>query len=126
MVKAWRNFSSFDARKAGLYTWLLNITRNDCIDRIRSKGRKPKIQDIDRSVSTFERQGKTSDYGVKVDTIGLREAVERLDRDLKQVIDAAYFKGYTQQEISDEFNLPLGTVKTRMRIAIRELRKVFV
>lgn len=125
MVKAWRNFSSFDHRKAGLYTWLLNITRNDCIDRIRSNGRKPAIMNIDSSAGVVERQGKFSDYGVKVDNIGLREAVDRLDGDLRQVIDAAYFKGYTQQEISDEFNLPLGTVKTRMRTAIRELRKVF-
>lgn len=126
MIKAWRNFRTFDSKKAGLYTWLLNITRNECIDRLRSRGRKPKIQDLGKSVTILEKQGNVSQDNVRVDTIGLKQAVEQLDSDLKQVIDAAYFLGYTQQEIADEFGIPLGTVKTRMRIAIRELRKVLI
>lgn len=125
MVKVWKNIASYDPKKASLFTWLLNITRNDCIDRIRSKGRKPKIQDLDKSVYAIERSGKSSDQKVPVETIGLREAVAKLKDELRLVINAAYFMGYTQQEIADEFDLPLGTVKTRMRTAIRELRKLF-
>lgn len=126
MVKAWERFDSYDPDKAALYTWLLNITRNDCIDRLRKKGRRPQIQAIENSVSGIDASGKSSDMNIKEDVIGLKEAVGKLNKDQKFVIDAAYFQGFTQQEISDEYNIPLGTVKTRMRSAMKELKRLFL
>ena len=125
MIKAWERFDSYDAEKAALYTWLLNITRNHCIDQLRKKGRRPQIQDIQSSVSGAEAAGKSSDMRINENVIGLKEAVGKLNQDQKFVIDAAYFQGFTQQEISDEYDIPLGTVKTRMRSAMKELKRIF-
>ena len=60
----------------------------------------------------------------KFDSIGLRKQVGNLKPEQKSIIDLAYFGGYTQEEISKEIGIPLGTVKTRMRSAILELRKM--
>lgn len=125
MVKAWKNIQSYDEHKASIYTWLLNITRNTCIDRIRSLNRKPEIQDIEQSVSYLDRSDKALENKLNTDVIGLKESLEKLQPDLRTLIHAAYFGGFTQQEISDKMEIPLGTVKTRMRTAIKELRKIF-
>ena len=61
-------------------------------------------------------------YEQKTDAIGLEEVIKQLDPKSQELLDLVYFQGYTQKEISDEFNIPLGTVKTRVRSAIKQLR----
>ena len=61
--------------------------------------------------------------GNKVDHIGIKETISQLKPEYIQVIDLLYFKGYTQEEVAKEFNMPLGTVKTRIRAAIIQLRE---
>jgi RNA polymerase sigma-70 factor (ECF subfamily) len=73
----------------------------------------------DNFVNHFEDSSKLSD---KVDTIGLQEFVKRLKPKCIQIIDLLFFKGYTQQEASDELAIPLGTVKTQNRNCINDLR----
>ncbi len=122
-LKIWNNFSQYDTSKGRLFTWISNLTRNLTIDTLRSKGYK-KQQQISRDEnSVIGYQDKN--YGVeKYDTIGLRKQINTLKPDQKVLIDMAYFSGYTQEEISKEIGVPLGTVKTRMRTAIIELRKL--
>ncbi len=122
-VKIWNNFKQYDATKGRLFTWMINITRNLTIDTMRSKGYKKqqKISDDQNIVSNFRDKNYNDS---KFDSIGLRKQVETLKPDQKIIIDLAYFGGYTQEEISKEMNIPLGTVKTRMRSAIIELRKI--
>jgi RNA polymerase sigma-70 factor (ECF subfamily) len=60
-----------------------------------------------------------------IDTIGIKDITEKLNPLHKQIIDWMYFEGYTQQEIADNFGIPLGTIKTRARAAIIELRNYF-
>jgi RNA polymerase sigma factor (sigma-70 family) len=102
---------------------MINITRNLTIDTLRSKGYKKqqKISQDENSVSNYHDKSLSSD---KFDTIGLRRQLVNLKPDQKIIIDLAYFSGYTQEEISKEIGIPLGTVKTRMRSAIMELRKI--
>jgi RNA polymerase sigma factor (sigma-70 family) len=122
-VKIWNNFAQYDATKGRLFTWMINITRNLTIDMLRSKGYKKQqkiSQDENFVSSNQDRNFSTS----KFDTIGLRKQVQNLKPDQKIIIDLAYFGGYTQEEISKEMNIPLGTVKTRMRTAVIELRKL--
>ncbi len=121
-VKIWRNRQKFDSDKGSIYTWMLNLTRNNCIDYLRSKQNKSnqKNQALDSVV-----------YGLKGgDTfspshIGLRELLSELPPEQKEIIELSYFSGYTQQEISEERNIPLGTVKSRAKAALQKLRSIF-
>lgn len=122
-VKIWNNFSQYDAAKGRLFTWMINITRNLTIDTLRSKGYK-KQQKISQDENFVSSTQDKNFYSTKFDTIGLRKQVQNLKPDQKIIIDLAYFNGYTQEEISKEMSIPLGTVKTRMRSAIIELRKL--
>jgi len=124
-VKIWNNFSSYDATKGRLFTWMLNITRNLTIDTIRSKGYKSqaKIQNSDIAVTTVNNNSNEND---KFDALGLREQTMQLKEEQKNVIDLAYFEGFTQEEISKKLGIPLGTVKTRIRSGISVLKKLLL
>ncbi len=122
-VKIWNNFASYDTTKGRLFTWMLNITRNLTIDTLRSKGYKKqaKISGDENSVSNFTDDNRMAE---RFDAMGLRKQLVNLKPEQRSIIDLAYFNGYTQDEISKELGVPLGTVKTRMRSAIIELRKM--
>ena len=122
-VKIWNNFSNYDSFKGRLFTWMINLTRNLTIDTLRSKGYKnqSKIRSDENSVNNLS----DTTHGVdKFDAMGIRKQLTLLNNDQKQIIDLAYFGGLTQDEISKQLGIPLGTVKTRMRAAILELRKI--
>ncbi len=120
-IRIWKNLDSYDASKGRLFTWLINLTRNYAIDTYRSKDfrQQNKNQKVDDSVSSINLQTQVNS---KVDHIGLKETVSKLRPEYIQVIDLLYFKGYTHEEVAKEFNIPLGTVKTRIRAAIIQLR----
>lgn len=122
-IKIWNNFSNYDNLKGRLFTWMLNITRNLTIDTIRSKDYKKqaKIQNSENAVNNISDKANTAE---SFDALGIRKHLTLLKNDQKQIIDLAYFGGLTQEEISKNLNIPLGTVKTKMRMAIIELRKV--
>ncbi|MGG9964448.1 RNA polymerase sigma factor [Ferruginibacter sp. SUN106] len=122
-VKIWNNFASYDTTKGRLFTWMLNLTRNLTIDTLRSKGYKKqgKISGDENSVSNFTDNKAIAE---KFDALGIRKQLSNLKPEQRSIIDLAYFNGYTQDEISKEMGIPLGTVKTRMRSAILELRKM--
>ena len=121
-VKIWNNFSSYDKIKGRLFTWMVNITRNLTIDTMRSKGYKKqnKISGDENSVNNLQ----DINSGIeRFDSMGVSKQLINLKPDQRQIIDLAYFKGYTQDEISKQLDIPLGPVKTKMRTAILELRK---
>ena len=123
-VKIWNSASSYDSSKGRLFTWMMNVARNLSIDKLRSKDFKNsnKNQDIENNVDFIDEQKKVT---FNADTLGLKELVTKLKPEFKSVLDMVYFKGYTHVEAAEELNLPLGTVKTRVRMAILELRKNF-
>ena len=122
-VKIWNNFSSYDPGKGRLFTWIVNIARNMAIDHTRSKLYKAglKNQSLSNSVIKINRQRSTSQ---NTDLIGLKSFVGKLKPEYKELIDLLYFGGYTQEEVSKELDLPLGTVKTRTRAALQQLREL--
>ena len=122
-VKIWNNFSAYDQSKGRLFTWMMNLTRNLAIDTLRSKGYKKqnKISGDENSVNNLRDANAGMD---KFDAMGIRKQLANLKPDQRIVIDLAYFNGFTQDEIAREIGIPLGTVKTRMRTAILELRKM--
>ena len=121
-VKIWKSIETYDKTKGRLYTWMLNIARNSAIDYSRSKQSKleNKIQDLDNSVYELNKQSSSA---INTDIIGIKEQVTHLKDDHRLLIDLIYFKGYTQEETAKELNIPLGTVKTRVRAAIMHLRQ---
>lgn len=123
-VKIWKNIDQYDSTKGRLYTWMLNIARNMAIDTLRSKRyqQDQKTTDIENTVYTNDRSRTSFN---NTDTLGLRKSVMNLKPEFRTLIDLAYFQGYTQDEISKTLNIPLGTVKTRLRNAIIELKTVF-
>ena len=121
-VKAWRNGASYDASKGRLFTWLLNIARNTAIDATRTAHFRHSRQ-TDGLDNLIQQPGGST---LNPDTLGLREVVSTLDEKYKSLIDLVYFQGFTQEEAAEETGIPLGTIKTRLRYAIAELRKVFV
>ena len=122
-IKIWNNFAQYDSSKGRLFTWMINVTRNLTIDTLRSKGYKKqaKISTDENSVNNVQDNSFGAD---KFDTMGLQKQLANLRPEQRSIIDMAYFKGYTQDEISKHTGVPLGTVKTRMRAAIIELRKI--
>ncbi|MDQ3112132.1 MAG: sigma-70 family RNA polymerase sigma factor [Bacteroidota bacterium] len=122
-VKIWNNSASYDASKGRLYTWLLNVARNTAIDKTRSKNfrKKGQVQSIEDFVYSVDKQHNNT---TPVDHIGLRKFVDELKPDQRQLIDLLYFGGYTQSEAAEELNLPLGTVKTRVKAALTQLREI--
>lgn len=124
-VKIWKNIDSYSKEKGSLYTWMLNICRNTAIDETRSKQFKKQLQNrnLEDSVNKVDRSEQVQQ---KTDHIGLKEVVAKLKPEQKVLIDKVYFEGYTQEEVSKELDIPLGTVKTRIRAAMTLLRGVLV
>jgi RNA polymerase sigma factor (sigma-70 family) len=123
-VKIWNSFSSYSAEKGRLFTWMVNIARNLSIDKIRSKDFKNqgKNQELENNVTFIDEQRNTE---YKPELLGIKELVETLKPEQKSILDLVYFKGYTHVEAADELGVPLGTIKTRLRMAIIQLRKHF-
>jgi RNA polymerase sigma-70 factor (ECF subfamily) len=122
-IKIWDKIDSYDPSKGKLFTWLLNVTRNLAIDKTRSKeiSQLRKTDDIDLLVHRVDAQEQTFS---EVESIGLKEVLQRLPKEQKFIVEQLYLKGYTQSEVAEEFGIPLGTVKTRLRLAMTELRSL--
>jgi RNA polymerase sigma factor (sigma-70 family) len=124
-VKIWRSFPGYSADKGRLFTWMVNIARNLSIDKLRSKDFKnhSKNQELENNVTFIDEQKNTV---YKPELMGIKELVQKLKPEQKSILDLVYFKGYTHVEAADELGIPLGTIKTRLRMAIIELRKNFI
>jgi RNA polymerase sigma-70 factor (ECF subfamily) len=118
-INIWRKIESYDASKGRLFTWMLNIARNASIDEIRSKGYKDsqKNQSLSDNVDIA---GAVT--GPAIDDVGLKKVLTKLKGELRILVDMSYFQGFTHEEIAKVLNMPLGTVKTRIRSALIQLR----
>lgn len=118
-INIWRKIESYDASKGRLFTWMLNIARNASIDEIRSKGfrQSQKNQSLNDNVDA----SAASTEPVTVD-VGLKKVLANLKSEWRVLVDMSYFQGFTHEEISKILDIPLGTVKTRIRSALSQLR----
>lgn len=120
-VKIWRNVSNYDATKGRLFTWMLNVARNLAIDRLRSK-QHSNSQRTD-GLEAASRYG--SEDGVilsKPDVDIVRERIAQLKVEQRAAMELVYFEGYTHVEAAEKLNVPLGTLKTRLRLALQRIR----
>jgi RNA polymerase sigma factor (sigma-70 family) len=118
-INIWRKIESFDPLRGRLFTWMLNISRNASIDMLRSKGylNSQKNQEITDNVYGSDQVTLTN-----TDGIGLTKFLGKLKPEQRILIELAYLKGYTHEEIAQIEDIPLGTVKTRIRNALLQLR----
>lgn len=122
-IKAWNNSASYSPEKGRFFTWILNIARNAAIDKTRSKAFKNSQKNLNAEyfVDIIPTSESLDD---QTDAIGIKQFVSKLAKKCIEVIELLYFKGYTQQEASEELNMPIGTVKTRNRNCLKELRTI--
>lgn len=118
-VKIWMKIALYDEKKGRLFTWMLNLTRNTALDVVRSSKYKQAVSNRNLDQIENTRAGDR----LKIDDIGVKEILNRLDAKQREVIELVYFKGYTHVEAAEQLNLPLGTVKTRVRSSLKLLRK---
>lgn len=122
-VKAWKNIDKYDMEKGSLFTWLLQITRNTCIDHMRTKAHKFRFNsDID---TQKEKIAFKHEDNYNSENTELRNLAFKLEFKYRQIIDLVYFWGYSQDEVAQMLNIPLGTVKTRCRAGLQQLRTIY-
>lgn len=120
-VKIWRQIETYDTTKGRLFTWMLNVARNASIDAVRSKNYQQNQQNRELTENIYESGGSTQ---TNTDKIGLRKIVYKLKEEYRVLVELSYFEGFTQDEISKMLQIPLGTVKTRLRSALIQLKQV--
>ncbi len=120
LISIWQNAQKYNAQKGRLYTWMLNIVRNKAIDEHRKINRRLKIHTQVEDVTVHERG-----YETNIDLIGFGKQLDKLHPDKKKLIELSYIQGYSHSEISENLSLPLGTVKTRIRSAMKDLKDIF-
>jgi len=118
-INIWRKIESYDASKGRLFTWMLNIARNAAIDELRSKGYNNALKNISLP-EINEIEGAVT--GPAIDDVGLKKVIGKLKGELRVLVDMSYFQGFTHEEIARSLDIPLGTVKTRIRSALTQLR----
>lgn len=122
LLKFWKNGGSYDAEKGSLFTWLTRISRNAAIDKTRTKDFR--LTETSREAVDLVSISDTVSQESDLDKLYMKQLIDQLPERQRELIDLAYFQGYTQQEISKNLEMPLGTVKTRIRLAIKHLRSI--
>ena len=120
-VKVWKKAKTYDSKKAKLFTWLYRIAYNSAIDKLRSLSNKTSKEVQIETSNVY----KITSEGLNQDVLDIKKHLNTLDVKYQVVINALYFEGMTQQEASDELNIPLGTIKSRLKIGLRELKKIY-
>jgi len=117
-VNIWRKIDSYNETKGRLFTWMLHIARNAAIDKIRSRG----FQQFQRQESLMDNEALHPIIRPGIDDYGLKKLLLKLKDEQRQLIDLSYYQGFTHEQIAKALDIPLGTVKTRIRSALTQLR----
>lgn len=130
-TKIWENAEKFDLEKGTVYTWIVTLARNKSIDRLRSKVYKEQkkqstsLNDDDVFHPLYSDESDPLENTILSDRAKrVHEALNEISEKQRKVLQVAYFSGMSQSEISEEFDIPLGTVKTRMRDGMLKLREL--
>jgi RNA polymerase sigma-70 factor (ECF subfamily) len=124
-ISIWKSGARFDRTRGSVRSWTLSIVRNRAIDALRSKaGKAPKLTFDDDAILESQASGElTETEAMRHETATeVRGALEQLPGDQSKVIELAYFGGFSQSEIAAMLNVPLGTIKGRMRLGLEKIR----
>lgn len=124
-ISIWRSGARFDRSRGSVRSWTLSIVRNRAIDLIRSRtGNAPRLTLDDDAILEQRASQKFTDHeAISRETASeIRDAINELPGEQSKVIELAYFGGFSQSEIADMLDVPLGTVKGRMRLGLDKIR----
>ena len=121
-INIYRKIDTYDQTKGRLFTWMLNIARNASIDALRSKSYQNSQKNQSLPDNVYKAAANQS-IQLNIDNIGLKKVLEKLRPEHRVLVELAYFKGFTHEEIAEMMSMPLGTVKTRIRNALLQLRE---
>ncbi|TKB97170.1 sigma-70 family RNA polymerase sigma factor [Pedobacter cryotolerans] len=124
-VKIWKSIGQYDATKGRLFTWMANVAKNMAIDQVRCKAHLNASKTDDIGEVSFGLIEHQSYVNPNMETIGIKQLLGHLKQDQQEIIELIYFKGFTHVQVSEILNIPLGTIKTKLRLAILKLRKYF-
>lgn len=119
--KVWNNLENYDASKSSIYTWILNISRNTALDILRKQNVRANINN--KSFEVNEEMATTQ--GTNINVIGVSKWVNKLSKEQQIAIKAVYYNGLTHQEAAEALQIPLGTLKSRVKTALNNLKNVF-
>jgi RNA polymerase sigma-70 factor (ECF subfamily) len=127
-VRVWRNAGTYRAELGRVDTWLVAITRHHAIDTLRWQNSRVDAHSLqlDDAFTSDNSEIREPEEGahISIQREAIRGAVAQLPQDQREAVTLAYFRGYTHQEIAEFLGQPLGTVKTRIRLAMHKLRQM--
>jgi RNA polymerase sigma factor (sigma-70 family) len=123
-IKIWNSIEKYDESKGRLFTWMSRLAKNLAIDQLRRKSHinSNKHVDIQDKVTIIDQR---LSYKINTDLIGIKTLTKGMSPMQRTLLNMVYFEGYTHSEIAEELKLPLGTVKSKIRFALLELRRMF-
>jgi RNA polymerase sigma-70 factor, ECF subfamily len=124
-AKIWTTAASYDSTKARVDTWIFMMARSRVLDRLRSKQRRGKVT---TAITVFDTPTTTTDASLDLEIVERRQvvltALASLPAEQRQVLELAYYQGWSQREIAEHTGTALGTVKTRIRLGLEKLRSI--
>lgn len=125
-LKAWRAAAGYRAERGSVRTWILSIVHNRGIDQLRSMASRRRTQDkVEAEAPQSQPSEAFAETWRNSQREQIREALETLPSEQLKILELAYFSGYTHVEISNLLDIPLGTVKGRMRLGLKKIRAYF-
>ena len=121
LIKIWKKGHLYDPKKGSLFTWIVSVSRHAAIDATRSKAYKLRERQLQNETPMLQEPLTST---LHQEGMHLAEVVKLLPEHQKLLIDLSFFQGYTHEEIAKKLDIPLGTVKTRIRAGIKKLRKL--
>jgi RNA polymerase sigma-70 factor (ECF subfamily) len=123
-VSLWRQAPRFDASRGQVRAWLLTIVHHKAVDIVRRRANRPERTLPDGAEEFLEAHGRPDEIAeASLDARAVREAVSRIPADQRKTVEMAYFMGMTHVEIAEAMGVPVGTVKSRLRIAMDKMRE---
>jgi RNA polymerase sigma-70 factor, ECF subfamily len=127
-IRVWERASQYRSDQGKVSTWLISIARHRSIDMLRRQGVRPQDHTVSWAESTIDGMPSDDDpqeaAELSMQRQRVRAAISTLPEDQKQALALAYFNGYTHRQIAERLEQPLGTVKTRIRLAMQKLRQL--
>jgi RNA polymerase sigma-70 factor (ECF subfamily) len=125
-LKLWRAARSYRPERASVRTWLLSIVHNRAIDQLRSRASRRRTQEkVEAVAPRFEPSEAFAQSLANSQREQVREAMRSLPQEQLKILELAYFSGYSHVEIAELLDVPLGTVKGRMRLGLKKIRDYF-
>jgi RNA polymerase sigma-70 factor (ECF subfamily) len=118
-IKIWKNCGKHDPSRGRFFTWMLHVTRNTCLDYLRLL--HPEMLDVSLVGDMIENNQTAF---TEIHSSDLKELISHLRKEQKILIEMVYWEGYTHEETAFRLQLPLGTVKSRIRDALKKIRFV--